>query len=117
MFRNLEKIKKQTLYLPDYLKKEYHTKPIEYKEYSKEKLDKILSPYPYKIEFISVKEFETKILNNEEFYYLNFGYHLRYFQIVNSKTGEAIYKVYPNGMMKANLKECDFKDLTKAINK
>jgi hypothetical protein len=60
---------------------------------------------------------ETKILNNEEFYYLNFGYYLRYFQIVNSKTGEVIYKVYPNGMMKANLKESDFKDLAKAINK
>ena len=40
-----------------------------------------------------------------------------FFQIVNSKTGEVIYKVYPNGMMKANLKESDFKDLAKAINK
>lgn len=114
---DVKQLKKQILYLPDYLKKEYHTKPIEYKEYSKEKLDKILSPYPYKIEFISEKELETKILNNEEFYYLNFGYHLRYFQIVNSKTGDVIYKVYPNGMMKANLKESDFKDLVKAINK
>lgn len=113
----IKQLKKQTLYLPEHLKKEYHTKPIEYKEYSKEKLDKILSPYPYKIEFISEKELETKILNNEEFYYLNFGYHLRYFQIVNSKTGDVIYKVYPNGMMKANLKESDFKDLVKAINK
>lgn len=113
----VKQLKKHILYLPEYLKMEYHTKPIEYKEYSKEKLDKILSPYPYKIEFISEKELETKFLNNEEFYYLNFGYYLRYFQIVNSKTGDVIYKIYPNGFWKSNLKDSDFKDLTKAISK
>lgn len=115
--KEIKQLKNKVLYLPEYLKKEYFTKPIEYKNYSDEKMKKILSAYPYKIEFISENELETKILNNEEFYYLNFGYRLRFFQVINSKTGDVIYKVYPNGMMKANLKESDFKDLTKAINK
>lgn len=113
----IKQLKNKVLYLPEYLKKEYFTKPIEYKDYSDEKMKKILSAYPYKIEFISENELETKMLNNEEFYYLNFGYRLRFFQVINSKTGNVIYKVYPNGMMKANLKESDFKDLTKAIKK
>lgn len=113
----IKQLKKQVLYLPDYLKKEYFTKPIEYKDYSEEKWNKIISAYVYKIEFISEKELETKILNNEEFYYLNFGYRLRYFQIINGKSGVIVYKNYSNGPMKANLKESDFKDLAKAINK
>lgn len=114
---DIKQLKKKVLYLPEYLKKEYFTNPIEYKDYSDEKINKILSVYPYDIAFISEKELETKRLNNEEFYYLNFGYRLRYFQIINGKSGVIVYKNYSNGPMKANLKESDFKDLAKAINK
>ena len=39
---------------------------IKFFETLEEKLNKILSAYPYKIEFISEKELEDKILNNEE---------------------------------------------------
>ncbi|MBP9602333.1 MAG: hypothetical protein KBE41_12595 [Lutibacter sp.] len=113
----LKQLKNKVLYLPEYLKKEYFIRPVEFKLFDEEKLNKILSAYPYKIEFISEKELEDKILNNEDIYYLKFGFEYRYFHVINGKTGAIVYQNYSNGMMKTNLTQSDFKDLVKAINK
>ena len=60
----------------------------------------------------------NKILNNEELYYLRYVRMNaeRFLQVVNSKTGEIIYRNYITGMS-YNIKSKDIKELNDKIKK
>lgn len=74
--------------------------------------------YNYKYEVISDEELNNKILNNEELYYLRYVRMNaeRFLQVVNSKTGEIIYRNYITGMS-YNIKSKDIKELNDKIKK
>ena len=67
---------------------------------------------------ISDEELNNKILNNEELYYLRYVRMNaeRFLQVVNSKTGEIIYRNYITGMS-YNIKSKDIKELNDKIKK
>lgn len=114
--QEIKKLKTETLYIPDFAKVEYRPGKIKDEDFSEEDIKKMMSPYKYKYEFISKDELDAKIMNNEEVYYFRYVKlnSDSFIQIVNSKTGDVIYKNYKG--VKYNLKDKDFIDLVKAIN-
>ncbi|AWM14232.1 hypothetical protein NHF50_10300 [Flavobacterium sp. NRK F10] len=112
----VKKLKKATLYIPDYLKKEYKTgksSKLHYDDLTEKELEDLLSDYPYKAEFISEEELDKKILLGEEIYYLKGGFWLGFVQVVNAKTGEVVYR--DRKVLSYNIRKKDFKKLAKAI--
>lgn len=113
-------LKKSVLYIPDYLKNNYDPIVVEDKPFSDEDLKSIFSEYKYKFQFISSSDLNNKILNDEEVYYLRFVREdaEKFFQIVNSKTGEIVLRYYkPGGIFNYNIKDNDLKEIYKMISK
>jgi hypothetical protein len=77
----LKKLTQNTLYIPSYLADEI-SEP------------EVLGAYNYRYEIISDEELNTKILNNDELYYLSFNLasSLKWFEVINSKTGTVLYR-------------------------
>ena len=112
----IKNLKTSTLYIPDAYKMEYNPWRVTEKLRDEKDLKKLLEDYKYKYEFINDKDLEKKILSNEDFFYLRYvsmnGN--KYLQVVNAKTGEPVFYFY--GVMTYNLKDDDFKRITKAID-
>jgi hypothetical protein len=115
----IKNLKTATLYIPDYNKIKYRPVKMADEDKSEKDLTELFEDYPYKYEFISDKNLENKILNNEEIYYLRYVKvnSQKFFHIVNSKSGEVIYRDYDSGMSSYNIDNKDFKNLAKAIEK
>tara|TARA_Y100000780_G_C13390721_1_gene304108 strand:- start:245 stop:535 length:291 start_codon:yes stop_codon:yes gene_type:complete len=76
--------------------------------------------YNYKFEFQDENEIDRRILNGEEFYYLRFVRvnSQKFIHIINSKTGEIIYRNYVAGMLSSyNMKARHVKDINSCIKK
>ena len=109
----LKELKSKTLYVPNWLLKDYSTFKL--------KVTKVLKPeelfedYKFEFKVLSNEELNSKILNKDEFYYLM---HTTYngekvISIINSLTGEIIYSIVDNS---SNLIEkSDLKDINKLI--
>ncbi|ESU27187.1 hypothetical protein FLJC2902T_21600 [Flavobacterium limnosediminis JC2902] len=113
----IKNLKNATLYFPEYIKIKYKPTKFIDEEWDSSELIEIISNYNYKNEFISQDDLDNKIKNDEDFYYLRFTKvnNQKFFQIVNGKTGNVIYSDYATGLTEYNIKEKDFKKLSKAI--
>ncbi len=115
----LKKLAKQTLYIPNYHLNEFNPWKMRNKK-DKDGFKKVISNYEYKFDFQDENEMDKRILAGEEFYYLRFVRvnSQKFVHIVNSKTGEIIYRNYIAGIMSSyNLKSRHIKDINSKIKK
>lgn len=112
---DLKKLKNEILFIPDFVKLEYHPVRIKETERNSEDLKELLGDYKYKYQLASVAEIEKKILNNDNFYYLDYVKvnNEKFVQIKNSLTGNVVLRYSDVGY---NLEDDDFKKITKEIN-
>ncbi|WP_299109081.1 hypothetical protein [uncultured Tenacibaculum sp.] len=113
----LAKLAEQKLYVPSYLNMKFNPLTAEdrimYSEYTKD----LFKKYKYEFQIEKADTISNRIMDGEEFYYLRYCRMNtdRFIQIVNSITGETIYKEYaPLGY---NLKPKHFKAISNAIKK
>jgi len=106
----IKNLKDATLYIPEAYMKDYGEHYRDEKE-----LKQLLEDYKYEFQFIKDEDLEKKILNNEDIYYLRYVNMNanKYLQIVNAKTGDAVYYFY--GILTVKLKNEDFKKINKVI--
>lgn len=113
----IKNLKKNTLFLPDYLKIKRNAFSFSNQGRDDKEIANLMEDYPYKYEFVSEQQLTDKILSGQEIYYLKFTCvnGQKFVHVVNSKTGDMVYRDY--GTMSYNIKSGDFKDLKKAIDK
>lgn len=111
-------LKGNTLYIPEAYMMEYNPWKGTEKLRDEKDLKKLVEDYKYKYQFIRDEDLEKKILNNEEIFYMRYvsmnGN--KYLAVVNAKTGDLVYYLYDSGFA-YNLKDNDFKNISKAISK
>jgi len=111
-------LKDNTLYIPEAYMMEYNPWKGTEKLRDEKDLKKLVEDYKYKYQFIRDEDLEKKILNNEEIFYMRYvsmnGN--KYLAVVNAKTGDLVYYLYDSGFA-YNLKDNDFKNISKAISK
>lgn len=125
----LSVLSNKTLYIPDYLKIRYKTsskirglgvvKEI-YAVEDEEFLKDLMSNYNYNYNIVSEEQMDDLILSNQEIYYLTYvkSQGEKFMQIVNSKTGDIIYRNYiANAASSKNLKIRHLKDINKKIKR
>jgi hypothetical protein len=109
----LKQLKNKTLFAPNWLLKKYNAMQGDLKEIITP--DELFAKYSNQYKVIPNEELTSKILNGDDFYYLM---HTQYNQtkiisIIHSLTGEIIYLSEDSSY---NLKDSDFKTLSKLIN-
>ncbi|MDH7913933.1 hypothetical protein [Winogradskyella sp. SYSU M77433] len=115
----LKKLANETLYIPNYHLIKYNPWKMKAKE-DKDEFQDTFENYNYKFEFQDENEIDRRILNGEEFYYLRFVRvnSQKFIHIINSKTGEIIYRNYVAGMLSSyNMKARHVKDINSCIKK
>ncbi len=114
----LKKLKSKTLFVPSYMKTMYNPFKMTDSDKRLEKVKKEFSEYAYKYEFQDDAVLNERILKGEEFYYLRYARvnSQKFIHIINSKTGEIIYRNYKTGFA-YNIKGKHFKELNKSIKK
>lgn len=112
----LKNLKKKTLYVPDFVAREFNGTERE-KKPSQKFLSNMFKTYDYKYKMISSEELNKKIMNNEPIYYLMFirANTNRFVSVVNAQTGEIVYRAYHK--LGYKLKSKHIKKLNKAIQK
>ena len=114
----LKNLTREVLYIPEYvgMKTDAFTSAIENRE--ENEIIKLFNNYEYKYEFVDNSVLNDKILNGEEIYYLRYVRHNaeKFIDIVNSQTGEVIYRNYVTGLS-YNIKPKHLKELNKTISK
>ena len=112
----IKALKKATLYVPEYIGLKYNAFKVKESEKTEEEKNELFKDYKYKYEYINADELSKKIMAGEELYYLRYVLEnaQKYLQVVNSKTGEVVYKNYhPMGY---KLKPDNMKEIKKAID-
>lgn len=112
--KELRNLKKETLYVPDYVLTKFNK--FTGNESKKHKEEKIFKHYNFKYQIIPTAELNQKILADETpFYYLIYVKSStdKYVSVINSSTGEMIYTTYQP--MSYNIKSKDLKALQKQI--
>jgi len=114
----LPKLAQKTLFVPEYINKKFDAWRALDKDKDVEEEKELFKKYEYDYAFISQEDLDKKIADNEEVYYLRYARmnSERYLNVVNSKTGEVIYRNYIPGLS-YNLKPKHFDELNKMINK
>ncbi|WP_055437268.1 hypothetical protein [Lacinutrix algicola] len=115
----LKKLAKKTLYIPNYHLIKYNPWKMS-SEKDEDKFTEVFENYDHKFEFQDEKEIDRRILAGEEFYYLRYVRvnSQKFVHIVNSKTGEIVYRNYVAGMLSSyNLKSRHIKDINSKIKK
>lgn len=95
----IKNLTSQKLYIPSYIGIKYNAwKGIDGEE-DEGNIHDLLKNYDYDYEMIEENDLSNKILENEEFYYLRYVRvnAERFLQIINSKTGEIVYRDYMPG--------------------
>lgn len=114
--KKLKKLRKETLYIPDYLLIKFAK--FSGDESERHEKNKLLKNYKYKHSFLSIDQLNSKILKDEEpFYYLVYVKSStdKYMTVIDSRTGEIIYTKYKAVSYNASKK--DFKILSQIISK
>lgn len=114
--KEIKKLKKATLYIPDYALVKFNKFSGDESKRNKEK--KVFKSYPYKYEVISTEELSEKILEDTDpFYYLVYikSSTDKYVTIYNSVTGDIVYSRYKP--LSYNFKGSDLKSLMEIIKK
>ena len=97
----LKALAKKPLYIPSYISIKYNGVKGENEERDHEYIDAMFKKYDYDYTIISDQELSDKIMKNEEeFYYLRYARENveRFLQVVNSRTGEVVYRDYIAGI-------------------
>lgn len=114
----IKALTKQTLYIPSYIAIKYD--PLRMKDSQKDEEEKedVFEDYKFAYEYIETNELSRKIIAGEEMYYLRYVREnaQKFLQVVNSKTGEIVYKSYHPGFT-YRIKQSHIKDISKAIEK
>ncbi|MCR5861357.1 hypothetical protein LRS05_03970 [Flavobacterium sp. J372] len=113
----IKQLKNKTLYVPQYVGLKYNAMSRTETDKTQENKTKLFEDYKYNYEYIDTDKLSDRIMAGEEFYYLRYVMEnaQKYVQVVNSKTGEIIYKNYHP--MSYNLNEGNIEDIRKAIEK
>ncbi|WP_412985112.1 hypothetical protein [Pontimicrobium sp. IMCC45349] len=115
----LKKLANTTLYIPNYHLIKYNAWRGKDKK-DKDSFEKVFEDYKYNYEFLDQDEMDRRILAGEEFYYLRYVRvnSQKFIHIVNSKTGEVIYRNYVAGIMSSyNIKSRHVDDINSKIKK
>jgi hypothetical protein len=108
----------QILYIPDYLGLKTNAFTAEENEEDQEEVQDLYGTYDYEYKFIDPEELDKKILDGDQLYYLRYVRlnAEKFIEIVNSKTGEVVYRNYITGLS-YNIKSKHLKELNKTIEK
>ncbi len=102
----------KTLFVPSYIEDNYEKGNFR---------KKISNNYDYKFEIIDTNQLNKKILDNKEsFYYLMFtsANKEKFFQIINSRTGEIVYRDYvADALSSKGIKQRHIDNINKTIKK
>ncbi len=115
--KELAKLSTEPLYIPSYLNIKFNPLTAKDRIMHSEYTEDLFKKYKYEFQIESVNKISDRIMNKEEFYYFRYCRMNtdRFLQIVNSLTGEIIYRKYtPLGY---NLKSKHFKAISNAIKK
>lgn len=96
----LKKLAKSKLYIPSYMTVKYNGWTGQDSEKDDENIEEIFKKYDYQYEIISDESLSDRIMNKEELYYLRYVRMNaeRFLQVINSKTGEIVYREYITGL-------------------
>jgi len=113
----LKALKKQTLYIPNFIIEEYINMALKGNKAEDEGFKKLFKEYKYKYEIIDDETINIKILAGEEFYYVRFieALPIKHLQVVNSKTGDLLFSHCLFGL-DAHIKPNNLKDIKTAID-
>lgn len=111
----IQVLAKQKLFIPNSVKVHYNS--LSRTEGKEHKEDELIEDYPYPYEFIDDLDLDDKILEGEDFYYLQYGQinGKKNVFVVHSKTGAVLCSLRDYGSY--NIKSKDFRDLAKKIEK
>jgi len=114
----LKKLKSKTLYIPSYHTIKYNAFKATDKDKKASDTKKLYDTYNYKYVIQDDDELNERILKGEEFYYLRYTRvnSQKFIHIVNSKTGEIIYRDYAAGFS-YNIKAKHIKNINQKIKK
>lgn len=115
----LIKLGKKTLFIPNYHLNKFNPWKMKNTK-DNDGFKKVMEDYEHKFEFQDENEIDKRILAGEEFYYLRFVRvnSSKFVHIINSKTGEIVYRNYIAGMLSSyNLKSRHIKDINSKIKK
>ncbi len=114
----LQKLKNNTLFIPSYISIKFKPFKGEDGEENNENIEDIFDKYDFKYEIIDDEKLSDKILATEPIYYLRYvrTNAERFIQVVNSITGEIIYRNYIAGLS-YQIKSKQIKDLNSTILK
>lgn len=114
----LKKLKSNKLYIPSYLTTKYQGMYGSDSEEGNERIEKLFKNYSYEYEIIDTDLLSEKIMNKEALYYIRYVRMNaeRFIQVVNSITGEIIYRDYMTGMS-YNIKPKHINEINNKINK
>lgn len=115
----LKKLANNTLFIPNYHLIKFNPWKMKASD-NKEEFEEVLENYDHKFQFQDENEIDKRILSGEAFYYLRFVRvnSQKFIHIVNSKTGEIIYRNYVAGMLSSyNLKSRHINDINSKIKK
>lgn len=117
----LKNLAKNKLYIPSHM-----TMTVKHNGWTNQDTDQdddniheIFEDYDYEYEIIPEEDLNNKIMNNEELYYLRYvrTNTERFLQVVNSKTGEIVYRNYIAGLLSYKIKSKHIKKLNSKIKK
>lgn len=106
------------LYIPTYFKIKTDAFTAGENESAYDDVKSLYDTYVYDYEFIDIENLDDKILNGEKIYYFRYVRlnAEKFIEIVNSQTGEVIYRNYISGLS-YNIKPKHLKELNKTISK
>lgn len=106
------------LYIPNYFKIKTDALTAGENESTNDVVKRLYETYKYDYEFIDMDNLDDKILKEEKIFYLRYVRlnAEKFIEIVNSKTGEVIYRNYITGFS-YNIKPKHLKELNKTITK
>lgn len=112
----LKNLKNEVLYVPEYTVRSYERYKVRFDEVDQDDVKKLFKKYKYKYEVQNENEINKRILAGEKFYYMRYSLidGQRYVQVVNSQSGEVIFRGYFLGYAN-NLAERCVSNLAEAI--
>ena len=115
----LQNLTKKKLYIPSYMSISYNPWKIKDSDENAETIQELFKDYDFDYEMIPDEELSNKIMNNEEFYYARYVRMNteKFLQVVNSKTGEIVYRNYIRGLLRYKMKAKDIRALNSKIKK
>ncbi|WP_299220961.1 hypothetical protein [uncultured Aquimarina sp.] len=114
----LKKLNSNKLYIPSYMTIKYNGWTGQDSEEDDENIKKIFKKYEFQYEILQDNDLSDRIMNNEEIYYLRYVRMNaeRFLQVVNSKSGEILYRNYITGLS-YKIKSKHISDLNNKIKK